>query len=187
MKTEMVFFDEKRMAHVVFNHVAFAILNSFKQYTGEYMTMALIFNNVDHVDPKEFECKNYDMVEFVQLNGYIRKESDKHVTQQQFCGIALLEHDTDAKCMIVVEIPGNNISYMIKIERRHGDDDTHDTLGAFMSADRLFITNDEELLEEEPVKYYGEIIKKAVGEIVEHQSLARIIDEDGRQVFEYRI
>lgn len=187
MKTEMVFFDEKRMAHVVFNHVAFAILNSFKQYTGEYMNMALIFNNVDHIDPREFDYEDYDMVEFVQLNGYVRKETDKHVTQQQFCGIALLEHDTDEKCKIVVEIPGNNIRYTINIERRHGDDDIHDTLVASMAADRVFITNIEELLEEEPIKYYGKIIADAVAEIVEHQSLARIIDEDGRQMFEYRL
>ena len=56
-----------------------------------------------------------------------------------------------------------------------------------MAADRVFITNIEELLEEEPIKYYGKIIADAVAEIVEHQSLARIIDEDGRQMFEYRL
>ena len=44
MKTEFVFFDEKRLSSVVFNNIAFAILNSFKQYHGEYMNMALIFN-----------------------------------------------------------------------------------------------------------------------------------------------
>jgi hypothetical protein len=187
MKTEMVFFDEKRMAHVVFNHVAFAILNSFKQYTGEYMNMALIFNNVDHIDPDEFNYPGYEIVEFVQLNGYIRKEDDKHVTQNQFCGVALLEHEKDEKCMIVVEIPGNNIAYVIDIERKRSDDERHDIIETSMTSRPIFITNIEELLDEEPIKYYGEIIASAVAEIAEHQSLARIINEDGRQMFEYRL
>lgn len=187
MKTEFVFFDEKRLSSVVFNNIAFAILNSFKQYHGEYMNMALIFNDVDHIDQSEFNYPNYEMIEFVQLNGYVRKENDKHVTMQQFCGIARLEHETEDKCLVVVEIPGNNIAYRINIERRPGDDGIHDDLVASMTTAPVFITNIKEWTDEEPIKYYGKIISEAVAEIVENQSLARIIDEDGRHMFEYRL
>lgn len=187
MKTEFVFFDERRLSSVVLNKVAFAILNSFKQYHGEYMNMALIFNDVDHIDPNEFNYPNYDMVEFVQMSGYIRKENDTHVTMKQFCGIARLDHETEAKSLVVVEIPGNNIAYRINIEREPGDDGIHGSLTASMTTAPVFITNIEELMDEEPIKYYGKIIAEAVAGIVENQSLARIIDEDGRQMFEYRL
>lgn len=187
MNTELVFFDAHRLADVVFHRVAFAILDSFKQYHGEYMNMALVFNNKEDIDPDEFRYEHFELVSVVQLNGYTKKEGDRHVTQNQFCGIALLDHDEDDKSIVVVEIPGNNVRYKIEVVRMKGRDG-YDTLVAELDTERIFITNIDELLEEEPIVYYGKIISSATAEIVENQCLARIIEtDDGRQMFEYRL
>lgn len=191
MNTEFVFFDDIQMAKVVFLHVAIALLDSFKKFNGKYMNMALIFNGVENIDPAEFYYPNYEMIDFVQLNGYIRKERDRHVTQSQFCGIAILQHEKDATSLVVIEMPGDNVRYQIKIERNRKPDEKYDVLETTLTHGPIFITNltESELSEwETSMKYYEKIIATAVAEIVENQSLARIIEtEDGRQMFEYNV